>query len=931
MLRPDPQVVTVSAEDSASLRRGGYVLLRLVSVEHRGASRSTRRPPQIVLGRLRVTHRLGQGRGLVGAPVVLSPSPGGARVECATDLTGFVPVLDTRITLGFELFTDRGGRFEKLTRALLGGAPCTFSEGSLAAASALEDVADRLIVDALPTRDRALSPRVEVTLDGAEGIRKGTHTVTDNRAEGRFEVTFEVVHTAHRTRALGAATPWDRRLREAEDLAQSPDANARAWDRCATILDAARVLLEEDPNYLLDEANAIVNAASVRCWRALFKTEGPPPGVRRVAFSAGVSTTLPDVLRADEFESMRALLDHQAEHYLVNAAVARRNLEDLGLVPRVVSLDVREALTRPSKHPGESLADDRVNVLVRVRSDRWAPPDEARGGFEEVVRFGSILAARASRRAIEHLEADPDVLGIDLDRARASMHCAVTVPFVRADVAHTRKQYGRRAVVAVIDSGVDIRHEAFLDPKTGRTRILALWDQRDTNGPAPTALGYSFGRLYTNADIDGLLTTPGAHIPSALTDPDQHGTHVASIAAGCQTPAFAGGVAPRAGLIVVIADMTNDPHDPLSLGYSTGHIAALKFIRDFVEKHPGRPPVVVNISSGMNAGAHDGQSPLELAIDEFTGGGRAEGRVVVKSAGNERDRPGGHARVTVPQGMGDALTWRSNGSPRELDAIELWFSPSDEYRFSLTAPGGSVVEVDRRAPVGKLSLPTGEHVNLEYTVIHHDNAQSRLRIEVAASPKSGCIASGAWKLSITGLRVRSGEAIHAWIDCPPRDRAIDFVRHCDEGFTLSVPATARSAISVGSCSTASPPSVSDFSSHGPTRDGRKKPEVVAPGEGVRAATGGASHGPHQGAHASRGTSMAAPHVTGAIAILLSRRAWEIEKAQKSGHPPPRQFNAAQVSELLRTTTRTPGGAWTPEGGHGVLDVSGMLRAARKIR
>ena len=49
-------------------------------------------------------------------------------------------------------------------------------------------------------------------------------------------------------------------------------------------------------------------------------------------------------------------------------------------------------------------------------------------------------------------------------------------------------------------------------------------------------------------------------------------------------------------------------------------------------------PVVVNVSQGMNAGAHDGKSMLEVAFDEFSKGGRQRGRVIVKSAGNERHK-----------------------------------------------------------------------------------------------------------------------------------------------------------------------------------------------------------------------------------------------------------------------------------------------------
>jgi len=90
-----------------------------------------------------------------------------------------------------------------------------------------------------------------------------------------------------------------------------------------------------------------------------------------------------------------------------------------------------------------------------------------------------------------------------------------------------------------------------------------------------------------------------------------------------------------------------------------------------------------------------------------------------------------------------------------------------------------------------------------------------------------------------------------------------------EGYqTVSItdPGNSEKVITVGSTHRFQPHTygVSYFSSRGPTGDGRSKPDLVAPGEKITSPV------PNREYKTKDGTSMAAPHVSGAAAILMAR-------------------------------------------------------------
>jgi subtilisin family serine protease len=128
--------------------------------------------------------------------------------------------------------------------------------------------------------------------------------------------------------------------------------------------------------------------------------------------------------------------------------------------------------------------------------------------------------------------------------------------------------------------------------------------------------------------------------------------------------------------------------------------------------------------------------------------------------------------------------------------------------------------------------------------------------------------------------------------------------------SITDPGNAAGVITVGSTHRFQPHTygVSYFSSRGPTGDGRAKPDLVAPGEKIEAPVGGDAD-----TRRMDGTSMAAPHVSGAAALLIGRH------RELAGQP-------ARIKQVL-CSTATDLGRERYFQGAGMVDV---LRALQSL-
>ncbi|TCC63409.1 peptidase S8 and S53 subtilisin kexin sedolisin [Kribbella pittospori] len=597
-----------------------------------------------------------------------------------------------------------------------------------------------------------------------------------------------------------------------------------------------------------------------------------------------------------------------------------------------------------------NVREDAINAVNRyAKRSRWKLDTGVVEVAAKDVRDLLVNAAVAYVEPGQALRGPEPVIGHNITNGPGDTR--------RVKAESARHHDGQDVLVGIIDvGGFDFAHPDFLDKS--KTRWVAIWDQAGTSRPSPANrnlgryVGLDYGSEirgeHMNAAIDGARTRNMA--ASSLEPQSQmvigsHGTHVASIAAGND------GVARNAFIAGVLLALRPEDTVASSSFYDSTRIAdAVEYLIELAAelgKDNTPLPLSINISLGTNGHAHDTSSAMARWIDNALA---TRGRCVSVAAGNAGQvEPGSptdrgyvkgriHASGKIPAtNLRRELGWIVGGDGVQdisENELEIWYGPQDRFDVEVKPPGQPWLEPIRLGQmIRNALLGNGTVLSVYNEAYHPANGLNRISVllspffgpqQPGGSPQLGPIASGEWRVRLTGAVVRDG-SFDAWIerDDPRRvpgsaqqwrypsyfapgsytdDRMIGSLACAERLLSVANADIDRNAAHV-------------TSSRGPTRDGRPKPDIAANGTAVVAAKGFDSEVPWI---EMTGTSMASPFVCGVAALMLGIKS---------------DLTSAQIQGILRSTSSPLPGqtfGWRNDTGFGLIDATACVRATAKF-
>lgn len=558
--------------------------------------------------------------------------------------------------------------------------------------------------------------------------------------------------------------------------------------------------------------------------------------------------------------------------------------------------------------------EDNIFIAIKFKGNI---ADIEKAGFTIGSIIGNIAFGATNLAGLEALANHPQVESIEKQRLTHT-HLDDSVPDIKANLVWSRSgdnftgYSGRGVIVGIIDTGIDFRHQAFRKAD-GSTRILKIWDQTinaplnpphggetvpgPINNPhlsaTPIPLGY--GVEYTQGQINDTLNNSSPTIPVRHTDDDGHGTHVAGIAAGdgsqsggCHGSYHYIGVATDSDIVMVRLwgltkgdrgeNQTPPANPPLNPPPNSNVLndALCYIINEAQNQHK---PVAINLSLGAFTDQMDGTSGTCQAIDTLLTQ-NSTGTAIVFAAGNDGAAQF-HAHATVPAGPTNTLQIRFKiySDDKKTRNLSIKYSGTN-LQLKLTSPvsgANGVINYVSYPNNTPSSTANGNGAGSNVLVSH----QYANKISVSITPPTGgSNFAGTWTLELKSSTASTTDIDAFCLYGSSHDpQSPYFLDNFVSRSTLDEYASGIQTIAVGSYKVGG--RLASSSGRGPTIEAtpRTKPEICAPGVDITSAGLPSDRTGIQSCCCDccqdyyvdkSGTSMAAPHVTGVIALMLHK-------------------------------------------------------------